>query len=299
MNTNEFRRLITDIKDNNNCRDFATLHLGCQFVNGRCVSPLRTEADNPTSFLADKYSWHDFGSGEHGDIIDLAALSMFHGDKSMAIEYLSGKSLKTKIDPQEAREWERKRRTLRERVEYWHSQLDTRAREYFHKRGITDKTLDRFMVGYSLKRQRYVFPYMKNGAPVYWCARDASGDPSRPKYIKAFITAGMEHPIWGMDTLRGCRRDSGDERDSVLVVAEGMVDALSFAQEGWQVVSAITGRFSAEQERELFEVCRRYERVMVCMDGDKMGQKFERDLCRKMLLEGINFVCGFTPKMAA
>ena len=80
---------------------------------------------------------------------------------------------------------------------------------------------------------------------------------------------------------------------------EGQVDALSFAQEGWQVVSAITGRFSAEQEKELFETCRRYERVLVCMDGDKMGQKFERDLCRKMLLEGINFVCGFTPKMAA
>ena len=81
--------MIQEIKKRLSCPEYLARR-GIHVKNhGRCVSPLREGAKNPTSFLVDDDYWHDFGSGDGGDVIDLAAALEHGGDVGKAVRALS------------------------------------------------------------------------------------------------------------------------------------------------------------------------------------------------------------------
>ena len=81
--------MIQKIKQRLSCTEYLSRH-GIYVKNGgRCVSPLRPGAKNPTSFWVEDNSWYDFGSACGGDVIDLAAVLQYDGDLSAAIRGLA------------------------------------------------------------------------------------------------------------------------------------------------------------------------------------------------------------------
>ena len=81
--------MIQKIKSRLSCVDYLS-RMGIHVKSGgRCVSPLRPGASNPTSFTVNDDFWYDFGSGHGGDVIDLAAALQYDGDISRAVYNLA------------------------------------------------------------------------------------------------------------------------------------------------------------------------------------------------------------------
>ena len=320
---NNFSTLINHIKSSHSCLDFCnhTLHLHLS-PSGRSHSPLRPDSSNPTSFWVHNDHWHDFATGQHGDIIDLAALTLFNGDKGRAIEYLAGVSLKSSPFSRDTiRDYSHHIKSLEDDINHWHSLLRTQDREYLHSRAISDDTINRLKIGYDPDRDRLVVPYFRNGHAVYYAARDRSGKADLPKehpqhrakYIKASTDPNspmaksysqfLINDIWGLHTITGTRKPQLDEdgyeiddpRDYTLCILEGMFDAVSFEQDRWQTLSASTGPFSSTQKPEVLSICKMFKRVFICYDSDKSGHKFQNAMCRWLASENIPFICGHTP----
>ena len=65
--------MINKIKERLTCPEYLSRHGIHIKSGGRCVSPLRPDATNPTSFFCKDDFWYDHGASMGGDAIDLAA----------------------------------------------------------------------------------------------------------------------------------------------------------------------------------------------------------------------------------
>jgi putative DNA primase/helicase len=232
--------------------------------------------------------WYDFSAAQGGDVIDLCALMEYGGDRGKAIRILAQR---TGIEDDGSTEgWVQYTQQLNSKIAYWHSKLSPEYREYCNRRGITDKTIDELRIGQA-DDGRLVIPYYKNGYVAYYITR-AMPNSANPdsKYMKAHKDGLCENVIWGLDTLTR----SGD----TLVIAEGMFDVLSFYQEGFPCISAITGHFSKAQLPSVYNICKNFKRVFLVYDNDiisKAGEKFTVKMAKLLFERQIPFVVGSVP----
>ena len=246
----------------------------------RCRS-FRAGAENPTSMYVTARWWCDFGGDEGergGDVIDLVAITSHGGARGPAIRDLAVQAGLSPSAVPVSLHFDQAHHL----AEMFHVALLPEDREYLHARRITDATIDKLLIGRGTSsglEDRITIPYWRAGRVVYLCGRaTVPGDPT--KYKKMSRDAWSDHPVWGVDTL---------SRKGRVIIAEGAFDVLSCWQEGLPVLSAITGRFSHEQEKDLLEILRGRD-VTVCMDYDpisKAGQHFTEALARKLFGAGI------------
>ena len=192
--------------------------------------------------------------------------------------------------------------------------------------------IDRLRIGYDAKEDRLVIPYYKNGYVAYYVERDRSGKSDASKYKKAHLDGVNENIPWGLHTLNPEHLDklhelriqelstasntpltAKDEKNFVaveaqlqalrifnfkkyLVIAEGAFDALSFEQEGFKVLSPISGYFNKESLKQVINIAQHEECVFICFDSDKAGNKFQLDMAKLMFKNRVNFVCGRLPE---
>ena len=284
---------------------------------GNRMKSFRSEAKNNTSLMVNERDWYDFGSGLGGDVIDLAAQDKFGGDKGQAIKYLAESwNLTLPHDtPEIDIVFKSYLGILEAATAFYADSLESRHIEYLHSRGLNDATIGELKIGWAenpceyLKEKgftqeqiadsgvlqfyhRIMIPYLRNGKTVYMAGRssswtDAPSSNPEAKYMKLFRSAVSEHPIWGFETLA--------KRGGVVIIAEGIFDAISCYQEGYPVVSAITGSFSAEQKKDLFPALKGRE-VVICMDYDPVthaGEKFTEKLATELFENGIHVSAVF------
>ena len=310
--------LIEKIKSTISCVDYMRTEHGSKISGGRCAS-FRPGATNPSSLLVNERDWFDFGSGLGGDVIDLAAADKFNGDIGRAIGYLAERwNITTPEDKIDVKHVEVIFNTYRAILEHactyyeetlWKPEHENVVR-YLNGRGLTDETIRALRIGWAdnpcpyLKKQgfamedisdsgllsfmnRIMIPYLRNGKPAYMLGR-ASVWPELPssnpgaKYMKLFRHEMSEHPIWGLETLRS--------RPGTVIIAEGIFDAISCWQEGYPVVTAVTGAFSGEQKKDLIPALKD-RHVIVCMDYDPethAGQRFTTALASELFEAGIS-----------
>jgi P4 family phage/plasmid primase-like protien len=133
---------------------------------------------------------------------------------------------------------------------------------------------------------------MRNGKTVYFAGRasywkDEPSSNPEAKYMKLYRSEVSEHPIWGFETLA--------KRSGTVIIAEGIFDAISCYQEGYPVVSAITGSFSSEQKKDLIPALKGRD-CIICMDYDPLthaGQKFTEKLATELFENGIHVSAVF------
>ena len=264
-------------------------------IPGRMISPLRAGASNPTSFLIQDDHWYDFGSGNGGDVIDLAAQMEFSGDLGKAIHALTLRLGLQINHPGGA--WHDAIQKLCNRAAYYHSKLTDSDRDYLHNRGFTDATIDEVMIGHvtdGYLHGRLFLPYFKNDYVCYYATRamPGSAQPSN-KYMKAALDESpyYEHIPWGLPTL------SRTKHPGLLVISEGYFDALSWYQEGYCVLSAITGRFSKDQLSTVLAACNSFDRVLIIYDNDPVshaGAGFTQTMAEWLFRHHIDFLVGHT-----
>lgn len=282
---------IATIKSRINCVTLAQrLGLSITQPGDRTVSPLRPGAKNPTSFVVDTDFWYDFGAARGGDVIDLYAELQCNGDRGQAIRELAtitGTPSTTGRDPAE---WYRYTQQLCNQIAYWQTQLTDDDRAYLHSRGLTDDTISELRIGRT-EDGRLSIPYLKNGYVAYYCTRHLPGGAHpESKYRKQPRDGLCEHIVWGLDTLSR----PGD----TLIIAEGAFDAISFWQDGYPVISAITGNFSRDQLPTVIAAARRFQRVLIVYDNDPAshaGEHFTQRNAKLLLQARVPFVVGTVP----
>ena len=283
---------ISQIKSRLSCVDFAQQNnLPISKSGDRCISPLRHHATNKTSFIVYDDFFFDFGSGEGGDVIDFAAKLLFKDDKGKAIKHLA-KLTGVDVANTQNQSWVKYTQNLCNKIQNYHEKLTDDDREYLHQRGITDDTINRNKIGRT-PDGRLCFPYWKNGYVCYFATRYMTGGkyPDQ-KYKKMPVDDYNEHTIWGLHTL-----DRNPDRE-LLIIAEGAFDALSFEQDGYSVISAITGHFSREQLPTALSIAKSFKKVFLVFDNDKIthaGEKFTIKMAKILTENRISCMVGTVP----
>jgi putative DNA primase/helicase len=278
------------IKQRLSCVDFCqSKGLPITKAGDRCISPIRSGARNKTSFVCYADFWYDFSAGQGGDVIDLCALVDFGGDRGKAIRTLA---LKVGIDDDgSAEQWVEYTQNLNNKIAHWHANLSPEFRKYCNDRGITDATIDEIRIGQT-EDGRLAIPYYKNGYVAYYITRAMPGSANpESKYMKASLADGYcEHIIWGLQSL--------ERKSDTLVIAEGMFDILSFYQEQFPCISAVTGLFKKTQLPTVYSICRNFKQVFLVYDNDVIshaGDKFTTTMAKFLFEHRIPFVVGKVP----
>ena len=287
--------MITKIKQRLSCPEYLSrrgIHIKS---GGRCVSPLRSGAKNPTSFYCEDEYWYDFGTDTGGDVIDLAAQLEFNGDISQAIRQLA-QELGIQNDNVNS-QWKADIQRLCNRCAAYHEALTPEDYQYLSERGLTPEDAERLMIGRvtdGYLKGRLFLPYFKNGAVVYYATRALSGGAfAENKYMKASHDEcqSYQHIPWGLQTL--------NRRSDILVISEGYFDAVSWEKEGYAVLSPITGNFSKTQWPEVISACHMFEKVLVIFDNDAIshaGDGFTVRTAKKLFQNRIPFLVAHTPQ---
>lgn len=287
--------MINKIKQRLSCPEYLSrrgIHIS---PGGRCVSPLRPGAKNPTSFYCEDDFWYDFGSASGGDVIDLAAQFEYNGDLGRAVRELASE-LGIKSDNLPPQQYKQDIQNLCNRTAAYHESLTPEDYQYLSKRGLTRDDADRLMIGRvtdGYLRGRLFLPYFKNGAVVYYATR-ALPDSSFPenKYMKASSAEceSYQHIPWGLQTL--------SRRSDILIISEGYFDAVAWEREGYAVLSPITGNFSKSQWPDVLSACRMFSRVLVIFDNDTIshaGDGFTERTSKRLFQARIPFLVAHTP----
>ena len=273
----------------------------------------RCEHRTNNAFVVFNDWWYDFSAGTGGDVIDLCAVARHGGDKGAAIRELAG-------DYGYSTEWQEYIQKLGDKIAYFHSQLRESDMRYLYRRGIKKATVDRLLIGYDAHEDRLIIPYWKNGYIAYYVGRDRSGHPEASKYKKAKLDGLNENIAWGLHTFEKKRREeilrivsntSENDKEGMTkrepsvsngilekfcIITEGAFDALSFEQEGFKVLSPISGYFSKEALKQVISLCKTQECVYLCFDSDTAGTKFQVKMAQLLFRHRINFVCGTLPE---
>lgn len=305
--------LIEDIKNKISVEAYMEREHNSSIVNGRCRS-FRSGAENRTSLSLDGRHWYDFGSSEGGDVIDLCCADKGIS-KGEAIRYLAdGWGIPRNVAPKYEIVFDSQAEILDEAVSYYSTHMPEIIKAYIRERGIKDETITELRLGftenpceellntYTMEEitesgitsfvNRISIPYLDyKGKARYLIGRVSpfntlASSKADAKYIKLHRTEYNEHPIWGVNSLK---------REGTVIIAEGAFDAISCYQEGYPVLSAITGAFSSEQKKDLYDLLKGRE-CIVCMDYDpktKAGQKFTEKLAQDLYEHGIRVKACF------
>lgn len=288
--------MINEIKSRITCLDYLARHGIFVKSGGRCVSPLRPGAKNPTSFFCDEKQWYDFGAATGGDVIDLAAKLEYNGDVGEAIRGLARELGIRSQSSAKPDTWKHDIQNLCNRAAAYHAALTPEDFQYLAGRGLSRDDIDRLMIGRvtdGYLKGRLFLPYFKNGYVCYYATRAMQGGSfPENKYMKASLSEcdSYEHVPWGLHTL--------PNRKDILVIAEGYFDAAAFEREGYAVLSPITGNFSATQWPEVIAACRMFPRVMLIFDNDAVshaGDGFTARASQRLFRERIPFLVAHTP----
>ncbi len=312
---------ISYIKSKYRVLDYArdVLGLPVRYSGDRCTSIAPGPHKTKNAFVVYEDFWYDFSAGCGGDVIDLCAMARHGGDKGEAIRELAG-------DYGYSADWIQYTQQLGDKVAYFHSQLRDSDMRYLYRRGIIKETVERLQIGYDPETDRLIIPYWKNGYPAYYVGRDRSGNPDAPKYKKDKLDGLNENIPWGLHTFSPKHREwarkhteqsvsidskegkndtqpvskkppsvSAESLEKFCIITEGAFDALSFEQEGFKVLSPISGYFNKDALKQVISLCKTQECVFICFDNDNAGSKFQVNMAQTLFQHRIKFVCGTIP----
>ena len=178
---------------------------------------------------------------------------------------------------------------LTEAADFYHSSLTDEAREYLHKRGLKDETIDLFKIGYArgglldhltqtknfpietclrsgvIRKtnggkardyfiNRIVFPNIRKARVVHFSSRSLGND--QPKYLHL---PGAIHHFYNETALQSPE----------VILTEGILDCLPAVQAGFNC-SALYGTSTFKEDH--LPRLSRAETIYLCLDGDKAGR---------------------------
>ncbi len=309
---------VDEVKSRTNIIDLVSAHVTLKkagrHFKGLC--PFHNEKTPSFIVSPERQSWHCFGCGKGGSVIDFV-MEYEHVDFVEALESLAEKAgvkLERRMgDTPEAKLKEKIYGANHLASEYYHYLLTKhaigeKARVYLKTRGVTDKTIKTFSLGYSpnswdgllkyLKKKGFddqlldaaglIVPSQRGGydrfrGRIMFTLKDHRGnivgfsgrllDPAakEAKYINTSETLvySKSHVLFGLDVTKEAIQKSGEA-----ILMEGEFDVISSFQAGIGNSVAIKG--SALTEGHVHLLRRFAERLIFALDSDVAGDAAAR-----------------------
>lgn len=118
---------------------------------------------------------------------------------------------------------------------------------------------------------RIVYPYLDgHGKAVYFIYRLIKTDPDFAddrKYIKHMVSGReyVQNEFYGLNSLH-------DFKSNILIITEGVTDAISVIQAGYPCLSPVTIRFKVADFEKIIRYCKRFDQVIVINDNEENEQ---------------------------
>ena len=321
---------IAYIKDKYSVLEYARdiLGLPVRKSGDRTVS-LAPNSHNPTALIVFDDSWHDFKLGIGGDVISLCAYARHNGDMGAAIRELAGDygynpvwKEKAQYRDKQVELWHSQlrdcdwrylyRRGIKketvDRLKIGYNEKEQRLIiPYWKNRHVIywagrDRSGDAKPDKY---KKAYLDGYNENAAWGLWTFDDENREYVRKKIdtepmsidMTSMSKSGGSVSILESENLKKIRTPADRQKiiNKYVIIAEGAFDALSFEQEGFRVLSPISGYFSKEAKKQVINLLKTVDCVFVCFDNDKAGSNFTVNFCKTLFKKRINFVCGVLP----
>jgi len=129
-------------------------------------------------------------------------------------------------------------------------------------------------------KNRYVFPYWKQGRVVYLIARQSpwteKSEYERPKYKKLQLPNDQRKYVSQCVSNRYFfNEDALLTQSEFVVITEGVTDCISLMEHGFTAFSPVTNNFSENDLEKLYNLTRRFERIYVCQDNEPSEAGFK------------------------
>ncbi|KAA5935352.1 AAA family ATPase [Pantoea sp. Bo_2] len=250
---------------------------GHREANEWCVGSVSGEEGKSLKInLAGKKTWADFASGDSGDLLDLWVLVRncgLHEAMREAKEFLGLKD--------DDHHFTAKKQTFA-RPKKQGVKKASQCYEYLASRGITQQTAERFRISDAVvwygdeKRElpALAFPYIRNGE-LLQVKRISTERPGGKKVIMA--EANCEPCLFGWQAL--------DPKQRLLILCEGEIDCMSYAQLGYPALSVpFGGGKGAKQQWIEYEYHNldRFDEILLSLDNDDVGREAARDIARRL-----------------
>jgi len=269
-----------------------------QIVRHKIFAPWRSES-TPSVHIYDDDTWHDFGSGVGGDVIAFVGYYLFGMSYDPAahffdvIDKLGGIEIASLPARTVSPKPPKPRLSLDlDLITHWHETMPQSRREFWHGRGLTDPTINEFLLGWD--GQRYTIPGLYRYVAFGVKRRISPEDFDRQTHERSagIVRLSLEHPDWD-DKLIGKEAPQapikyisvtgstvGIFNSDVLiytryvVICEGEIDAMLMHQGGIPTVSSTGGAGSWKAEWAKFFT--HIKDVFVIFDNDKAGREGAR-----------------------
>jgi DNA primase len=281
--------------------------------NYKALCPFHSEKTPSFVVFPDSQHWHCFGACSEGGDVFTFVMKQEGWDFRTALEELARRAgvelrPRTPAQVQAEEESERLRHLLAAAAEYYHHLLRhapeaEAARAYVGRRGLSDETVERFLLGYSLPGwdrarghligQEYTVREMvsagllveREDGSTYDRFRDRLMIPIRdtkgrvigfgartlepggvPKYMNSPQTSLFDksRTLFGLDMARRAIR-----QEDQAVIVEGYMDVMQAHQAGFANVVAQMG--TALTEPQLRQLQRHTQRLVLALDPDAAG----------------------------
>ena len=116
-----------------------------------------------------------------------------------------------------------------------------------------------------LWHERYMFPYLVQGKPMFFIGRATDATPRHPdkepaKYKKQKVFEnGPQEPIYGIDSI---------VVGEPLIITEGVADCISAHQAGYAAISPVTIQFKKKVASEVAGICKHASKVYLINDSE-------------------------------
>ncbi|HKM32914.1 MAG TPA: DNA primase [Oscillospiraceae bacterium] len=273
-----------------------------------CLCPFHSEKSPSCTVYPESQSFYCFGCGAGGDVISFM-MRIENLEYIEAIKMLAEKAGLTvpddRVDDKAARQKARILEVNREAARYFHSLLldstGGKALDYLHKRGLENKTITRFGLGYAapewqgirnhlkrlgfydnelaaagiitkgrsnsyfdMFRDKVMFPIIDlRGNVIAFGGRLLDGNG--PKYINS-----PETPVFNKRRNLFSLNFAKNSKSRVLMLAEGYMDVISIYQAGFPNVVATLGTAITKEQARL--ISQYADEVVITYDSDSAGQ---------------------------
>ena len=280
---------------------------GKEFIG---LSPFTNEKTPSFTVNDQKGFYHCFSSNEHGNIFDflMKTANMKFGEVVRTLAAEAGLPIYkfTKLDEEKEKKWQLYSKILEQYKSYYHNELKNKKSKelesYLCKRGLTDKEINYFKIGFVPKeavffdklkdnfsesdilnsglfyfdeknkkyverfRDRLIFPINGlTGSTIAFGGRIISNQ-KLAKYINSPETLFFKkgNSLFNLDKSR----HSSANYDEVFLV-EGYMDVVTLTKYG--ILNTVANLGTALTERQVETVWRFFNHIIICFDGDQGG----------------------------
>ena len=283
---------------------------GKEFIG---LSPFKNEKTPSFTVNDEKGFFHCFSSSEHGNIFDflMKTQNLKFGEtvKILASEAGMRPYTFSKQDEEREKQWKIYSKILSEYKLFYHNELKNNPtpelRDYLSKRGILEKEINNFKIGYVPKypsfyekiskqysekeimnsglfyldernkkyierfKDRLIFPINAlNGSTIAFGGRTISNNKNTfAKYVNSPETLFFKkgNNLFNLDVAR---KYSNENEDIFLV--EGYMDVLSLNKEN--IMNTVANLGTALTETQIQLLWRFFNNIIICFDGDQGGR---------------------------